>query len=163
MSNALRNIILCLFSGFLSFVLPLSAQQTAEPTPAPVPPQVTRAKKVFVVNAEGNNDPRIAKYVGGPNGVYNQFYADVKNSGRFEIVASPADADVGLQVTLANFEILAGYPRFKLSILDPKTNMLLWTVSEPLEGAILAKTARRNVAQSLARLTQDLVALVPSQ
>jgi hypothetical protein len=117
------------------------------------------AKKVFIINAEGTNDPRINRFLGGPNGVYDQFYADVKQTGRFEIVSAPADSDVALQVTLSVYEVVAGYSRFKLSILDPKTNLLLWTISEPIEGAILTKTAQKNIAQSLARLAQDLVVL----
>jgi hypothetical protein len=143
-------------------LVPFSAsQQSAEVPAAPLPAQLLHARKVFVVNAEGDNDPRIAKYEGGPNGIYDQFYADVKNSGKFEIVDSPADADVALSVSLTVFAVVPGYPRFRLSILDPKSNVLLWTISEPVDPAFLTKTARRNIAQSLARITQDLIAVVP--
>ena len=137
------------------------SQQPAEVPAAPLPAQLLHARKVFIVNAEGDSDPRIAKYVGGPNGIYDQFYADVKHSGKFEIVDSPADADVALSVSLTVFAVVPGYPRFRLSILDPKSSVLLWTFSEPVDSAFLTKTARRNIAQSLTRITQDLVAALP--
>lgn len=137
------------------------SQQPTDVPAAPLPAQLLHAKKVFVINAEGDGDPRIAKYVGGPNGIYDQFYADVKNSGKFEIVDSPADADVALSVSLTVFAVIPGYPGFRLSVLDPKSNVLLWTISEPVDSAFLTKTARRNIAQSLAKITQDLTALVP--
>jgi hypothetical protein len=153
----------CVLAGILCLALPVEAQRPASLPSAPVPPQVAHAKKVFIINAEGTNDPRIAKFLGGPNGVYDQFYADVKRTGHFEIVSGPAEADVALQVTLSVYEVVSGYSRFKLSILDPKTNILLWTISEPVEGAILTKTAQRNIAQSLARLTQDLAVVAAGQ
>lgn len=154
-----RRIISCAISALFFCAHTLHAQQPAAPASAPVPSQVVNAEKVFIINAEGTNDLRIAKFLGGPNGIYNQFYADVKNAGRFTLVSTPAEADVALQVTLTMYEVVPQYPRFKLSILDPKTNLLLWTISEPVEGAILTKTAQKNVAQSLGRLAQDMVVL----
>jgi hypothetical protein len=164
MASILKQGILLVSISIALFVPHLSAQQpTPEPPAAPVPSPILRAKRVFIVNAEGDNDPRIAKYIGGPEGLYNQFYADVKNSGRFEVVAAPADADVVLEVTFTVFAVIPGYPRLRLAILDPKSNVLLWTISEPVDPAILAKNARRNIAQALAKLTQDLTTLTPKQ
>lgn len=155
-------------SGLICAALGLSigiaaAQQPATIPSAPVPSQILHAKKIFIINAEGDNDARISKYVGGTNGIYDQFYADVKNLGRFELVSAPADADVAFEVNLTVFAVVPGYPRFRLAILDPKTNILLWTMSEPVDSAILAKTARRNIAQSLAKLTQDISILIPKE
>src|SRR5579863_5248765 len=85
----------------LSTIPVAQAQQPATELPvAPLPSQILSAKKVFVVSAMGDRDPRIAKYIGGPDGIYNQFYADVKSSGRFELVSAPADADLVLQVKI---------------------------------------------------------------
>lgn len=142
------------------------AQKAPTPPPppdAPVPSQIVNAKRVFIANSSGNNDVRIAKYVGGPNGIYNQFYADVKASGRFELVNAPAEADLALDVTIVPFPIAPSYPGFRLSIIDPKTNVLLWAITEPVDPAFLAKTARKNIAFSLSHLADDLKNLVPSQ
>lgn len=159
MSHKMR-LIIPVSLAFLVLVPFSASQQPAEVPAAPLPAQLLHAKKVFIVNAEGDSDPRIAKYVGGPNGIYDQFYGDVKNSGKFEVVDSPADADVALSVSLTVFAVVPGYPRFRLSILDPKSNVLLWTISEPVDSAFLTKTARRNIAQSLAKITGDLIAVV---
>jgi hypothetical protein len=134
-------------------------QQPTEPPAAPVPSQILNARKVFIANAAGDHDPRVSKYFGGPDGIYNQFYADVKAGGKLEPVSAPADADIVAEVTLGTFPLLAGYAGFRLSIFDPKTNVLLWTASEPVDPAFLAKTARKNIAESLQRLANDLQTL----
>lgn len=163
MTNTVDRILFCVMTVALLMPSRLQAQQSSALPSAPVPPQVISAKKVFIINAEGTNDVRIAKYLGGPNGIYNQFYANVKKTGRFEPTSAPVEADVALQVTLSMYDLIPGNARFKLSILDPKTNMLLWTISEPVEGAVLTKTAQKNIARSLARLAQDLVMVAASQ
>jgi hypothetical protein len=142
----------------------LQAQQLpAELPAAPVPSQIVSARKVFIANATGDHDPRVSKYFGGPDGIYNQFYADVKSGGKFEPVSTPADADIVVQVTLGTFPLVAGYAGFRLSIFDPRTNVLLWTASEPVDPAFLAKTARKNIAESLQRLATDLQTLTLSK
>ena len=143
-----------------TIAIPLEAQQPpAEIFAAPVPSQILSARKVFIANATGDHDPRVAKYFGGPDGIYNQFYADIKSGGKFEPVSAPADADLVVEVTLGTFPLVQDYAGFRLSVLDPKTNVLLWTASEPVDPAFLAKTARKNIAQSLQRLANDLQAL----
>jgi hypothetical protein len=138
-------------------------QEPAEPLAAPVPSQIVSAQKVFIANAAGDHDPRVSKYFGGPDGIYNQFYADIKSGGKFEPVSAPADADIVVEVTLGTFPLVAGYAGFRLSIFDPKTNVLLWTASEPVDPAFLAKTARKNIAESLQRLATDLQTLTLSK
>jgi hypothetical protein len=64
-----------------------------------------------------------------------------------------------VEVTLGTFPLVQGYAGFRLSVLDPKTNVLLWTASEPVDPAMLTKNARRNITESLQRLTNDLQAL----
>jgi hypothetical protein len=153
------SIVSALLMTAMTVIPDLHAQQLAEPPAAPVPSQIVNAKRVFIANAYSEHDIRIAKYFGGPDGLYNQFYADVKSSGRFELVTAPADADLVLQVTLGIHPVLTNYAGLRLSIFDPKTNVLLWTTSEPVDPAFLTKTARRNIADSLQRLTVDLTSL----
>lgn len=67
-----------------TIAIPLEAQQQpAEPPAAPVPSQILSAHKVFIANAAGDHDPRVSKYFGGSDGLYNQFYADIKSGGKF--------------------------------------------------------------------------------
>jgi hypothetical protein len=144
----------------------VAAAQTppsTEISAAPMPTQLLAAKKLFFANG-ADNDPDITKYTNGADGLDNQFYADVKALGRYELVASPSDADIVLELRieyayLRNFT----YPKFKAEVRDPKTNVLLWTFTEPVNGALLAKTGRRNVAQSVSKLTDDLKKMGTSQ
>jgi hypothetical protein len=48
------------------------------------------------------------------------------------------------------------YPKCGIAVRDPKSNVLLWSFNEPIEGAFLAKTGRKNVAQALSKLADDL-------
>jgi hypothetical protein len=169
--STLAKLIACqfAFASTLVFIAMIAiptvqAQQLpAEPPAAPVPSQIINARKVFIANAAGDHDPRVSKYFGGPDGIYNQFYADIKSGGRFETVSAPAEADIVAQVTLGTFPLVAGYAGFRLSIFDPKTNVLLWTASEPVDPAFLAKNARKNIAESLQRLANDLQTLTLSK
>jgi hypothetical protein len=156
-----KNLRVALF--VLCFLAPVTAlpQQPAEtpgPAVAPIPTQLLTAKRVFVGNGAGDDDPALTKYTNGPNGLYNQFYAGVKNLGQYEIVAVPGDADIVLElrVDYAHYNHAVTYPKFRLEVRDPKTNVLLWSFTEPVNGAFFAKTGRRNVAQSLGKLADDL-------
>ena len=60
--------------------------------PAPVP--IFSAKKVFVSNATGE----IRLPLGNPDLAYDEFYAAMKSWGRYEIVSSPADADLVFEI-----------------------------------------------------------------
>jgi len=61
---------------------------------APVPAQIFSAKKVFISNASALGET--------PSGVadltYNEFYADIKDWGRYEIVSAPVDADLVFEI-----------------------------------------------------------------
>lgn len=151
-------LALILFAACASSGIAQTQQPSDVPAAAPVPAPLMNAKKVFIANGTGDNDPAIAKYTNGPDGLYNQFYADIKALGRYELVSSPADADIVMTVVVdyAFFNREFTYPKFKLEVRDPKTNVLLWTFSEPVEGALLTKTGRKNVAQALSKLVDDL-------
>ena len=74
----------------------LSAQAPA----APLPSQILTAKKVFISNLGGGLDPKL--WSGGTAQPYNELYAAIKNSGKYQLVAAPADADLILQISYAN-------------------------------------------------------------
>ena len=161
MSKGLREMLFALCFLFPITALAKQSQHPAEgpgPAVAPVPSQLIAAKRVFIANGAGDSDPGITKYTYGPDGLYNQFYADVKSLARYEIVISPSDADLVLElkVDYALYNHDFTYPKFRLEVRDPKTNVLLWSFTEPVNGAFLAKTGRKNVAQALEKLADDL-------
>jgi hypothetical protein len=110
----------------------------AKQTSAPVPAQITSARKLFVANGGGEN-----LYKGGPDRAYNQFYAAMKGLGPYELTTTPADADLVLEISqlvLRDGDNRVVRSELKLTILDPKTHVSLWSLSEPIERKIGVKT-----------------------
>src|SRR5579864_4927055 len=159
--------VILTFIAFTASVPAMIAQtqQPAQAPAAPLPVQLMNAKRIFIANGAGDNDPSITRYTNGPDGLYNQFYADMKALGRFDLVSSSTDADVVLElmVDYAVFNQQVPYPRFRVEVRDSRSNVLLWSLSEPVNGAILAKSGRKNVAQALSKLADDLKKLMSSQ
>lgn len=61
----------CLAFAILGSLPLLSAQKSKEPVPAPVPPQITAARKVFISNAGGESFESVIDqtvFNGGPVG-----------------------------------------------------------------------------------------------
>jgi hypothetical protein len=151
-------LIMTLLIACAPNVIAQTQQPSDTPAAAPIPAPLMNAKKVFISNGAGDNDPTIVKYTDGPDGIYNQFYADIKSLGRYELLSSPADADIifDISVTFAPSNGQFAYPKFRLEVRDAKTNVLLWTFSEPVQGAFFVKSGRKNIAQALSRLVDDL-------
>jgi hypothetical protein len=138
-----------LLSMTLSFAPHLSAQTTA---PAPLPPQLAAAKTVFISNAieaEGHYSET----------AYDQVYAAVQTLNRFTFVDSPQQADLILQfgVPLNNSLVRT------LRIIDPKNNVLLWSVSEDIAPAARTSTAEKNLQTAINNLATDLQTICAPQ
>lgn len=155
--------------GFYALLSAMSvAQKQAPAPPAPIPAQILAAKKVFVANGGvdgmAEDDPIFS---GGSDRAYNQFYARVKDLGHFEIVGSPAEADLLLEirqevltVTLRGEVGRSDTPVFHLQIRDPKTNALLWAFHLHFKFGGGQANSDRNFDQAVDRLVNDLRILV---
>ncbi len=139
----------------------LAAQQTKLAPAAPIPQQITAAKKVFIANAGGDERRyEAAIFSGGPERVYDELYAAVRAGGRYQIVGTPADADLLIEIGLTAPASGVGYdPQFRLAIRDPKTNALLWAFTEHVQWAIQQGNRDKNFDQTLARIISDLQGL----
>jgi hypothetical protein len=157
MVGIMRLGILCVILAVALGSLPLSrAQQASDPAPAPIPVQIMTAKKVFISNLGEESEYSSQKngYVsGGRNRFYNMFYASMKSWGRYELVATPADADLVFELL---FSIKESQPQFKLTILDSKTHFALWAFTVYAEPANREATWRKNVDQALMELVDDV-------
>lgn len=170
MTKSLRAVISLLSIAVPLLQGPLLIGQNPKTSvqPAPIPSLITSAKRVFLANAGGDErayDEPLFK--GGPNRAYDQFYAALKSWGHFELVPSPSDADLLLEIRFSypaaarevvHGDTLGGLafdPQFRLEIRDPKTNALLWGITEHAQWAILQGNRDRNFDQSLARLVAD--------
>jgi hypothetical protein len=153
----------------LSFamLLPLVPALFAQTAVAPLPSQILTAKKVFIANGGGGFDKEI--WNGSPSRTYNEFYAAIKAWGHYEIVGTPADADLVLQISIASSPRISGgevFPWFqaRLALLDPKTNVLLWASDEfipekPGLGMILKKNRDKEFSEAIGRIVTNLKAL----
>lgn len=153
----------------------LAAQHSDVVPAGPIPPQIAAAKKVFIANAGGDErwyDEQI--FDGGPARAYDEFYARVKAAGRYEIVNTPAEADllfeIGLSTPMASGVGARGDtwgdkpfdPQFRLVIRDPKTNALLWAFTEHVQWAIQLGNRDKNFEKTLVRIMRDLQGLSAS-
>ena|SRR5258705_6472726 len=158
MPTAVQRAALCLIAWMTTICIPvLIAEEPPAPSPAPVPSQILAAKKVFISNGsediwldyDPKHDPRLT---------YNEFYADLKNWGKYELVSTPTDADVVFEVRLVFQERSC---KLRLLILDPKSHITLWTLNQVANAANRDATARKNFDKALNSLVatiKDLVA-----
>jgi hypothetical protein len=167
-SNGLFATLVFLVGGSV-----LCAQEKPVPPVAPIPVQIITAKKVFIAN--GGVDAmslaafRRAKEPGEP---YNQFYMAMKSWGRFELVATPGEANLVLQLSFTApiadcIKVTSYQPQLTLAIFDRDTHFRLWTFTEPVEGAYRKATWDKNVKEGIDSLMDDLKQLLvqsaPSQ
>ena len=148
--------------------VPILTAQQAKMAAAPIPAQISAAKRVFVANAGGDSpsteDPLFA---GGPDRAYNQFYAAMKTWGKYELVNSPADADLLFDIrfmlpsmaqpVFKGDSMGAGAfdPQLRLEIRDPRSTAILWGFTEHLQWAILKANRDKNFDLAMARLVDD--------
>jgi hypothetical protein len=159
------------FLGF-AMMLPTTAavlaQAVAIAPAAPLPSQILTAKKVFISNAGSGADRQL--WSGGPDRPYNEFYAAIRSSGQYEIVATPADADLVLEISFADpltdvsgskdsGASSSGTPQLKLVLVDPKTRIILWTLYGKPSMGHLQKGRDQALVDTIGKLAGDLKAL----
>jgi len=157
-SNFVCAILLLLQCSYL-----LAAEAKSVP-PAPIPTQILSAKKVFIANAGGEllwyDD---AQYSGGSDRAYNQFYAAMKAWGRYELVSSPADADLVLEISWVLGDTGLRLPvlgQLRVVVLDPKVHVALWSLTEYVRGALLLSNRDKNFDQAMNTIVNRMKNLV---
>jgi hypothetical protein len=173
MSRIIRSTLL--LAGFA--LLPILHAQQAVP-PAPVPSAIASAQKVFIANGGMDAFSLQAFQELTLNGTnpYDSLYAAVKSWNTVQLVSSPADADLVVQIRLTapltnvgehatwDFQhILANTTwqfQAELKIYDAKSHFALWTITQPVRPANLKGTWRKNIADANAALAGDLKTLL---
>ena len=110
--------------------------QSATPT-APIPAQIQQAQTIFLTNS--GSDPNFPI---DATKAYNDIYAALQTWGRYKLVNSPDQADLVFElkgiapITDINGNRSGVYsvtsPAFQITILDPKSNIALWTITSPV-------------------------------
>lgn len=131
---------------------------------APLPQAIVNAKKIFLSNG------------GGSNLAYDAFYSGMKNWGKYEIVGSPEEADLIVELSyrvedkgtrvwsstntynnttqVHSAEIVD--PQLILTIYDAKTKNSLWSETDHRRLARREKNREKETVNSAQRLVDDL-------
>lgn len=163
MLSKLHRILCTLLSCLLVLTPALAAQQTDT---APIPPQIIHAHTVFVSNGGGSN--YFENFGGGANRAYNTFYKELKQTKVYELVSSPAQADIIFEIRAVAQGVSGPHgiesynPQVILRILDPKTNAVLWTESANVRAVGTKRRRDRQFDESVSVLV-DKLAVVTGQ
>ena len=135
-----KRATLCVYCAIALLSLPVFgiSKPTDSSPAAPVPISIETAQKVFISNAPGDSLPAS---LGGPARPYNEFYEAIKTWGRYQLVSSPAAADLILEISFANPIVGVNVMStsgggstsgllLKVVIVDPKTHVPLWWFTE---------------------------------
>jgi hypothetical protein len=166
-----------LFRKSLCFILALIliptqfgvAQQTG--TSAPLPPQITSAKTIFISNAGGSD--LFNAFTEGPNRAYSHVYAALQQWHHYQIVSSPSEADLifeiraeapSTEVTDTNGVSSPVFsPQLRLRILEAKTNALLWTLTSNIRAVGRQKTRDKDFDKAVVILVNQVRQLTGEQ
>jgi len=134
-----------------------------------VPTAILNAKSVFISNGGSDAGLFPEPFSGDPNRGYFAFMKALRDAHTLEVVDDPAQAEMVLEIHLSapmgpmhiskQLGSADALPFFRLTIYDRKTHFVLWTITEPIEVAILQKTHDRNFDQALSHVVDDLWAL----
>jgi hypothetical protein len=156
------GIVAAVLALGLFFGAGAEAQQAGNPPAAPIPPQILSATKVFIANAESEAVLNV------PNLTYNEFYAGMRSWGKYQLVETPADADLIFEVRFGpagGVPLLSAFtggvmlPTIRLTIVDPKTHVLLWGFTEYIQTANRDSTARKNFDKAVSAVIDNLKTL----
>jgi hypothetical protein len=153
------------FCAMLVCAAAASAQVPAYTEAGPIPTALTAAKTLFVSNGGTVSQFFPDTFTGDANRAYSQFYAALKTTGKYDLVGDPFQADVVLYLRLVarpchsiSYNCIGvpdPQPIFYLTIYDRKTHYVLWTITQPVDSAILLKNHDRNFDAALAAVIRE--------
>jgi hypothetical protein len=164
------------FGSLFALVAPAQDKMTRKNIPgAPLPAAVANAKKVFLLNGQTT-----AQYLtkNGNALAFDTLYADVKSWGKYELVDSPKDADIVIELqyrpysegarsfgvynpsthTVQTRSVEEIGADFALVLYEVKSKEQLWSVSDSCGVARRVKNQQKEVIKSIGRLVEALKA-----
>lgn len=140
-----RRIAALFILALLTLAASRPAQAQQNPPAAPIPPAILSAKTAFISKASGAS----FQHSVADDLAYNEFYAALQNLGRYQLVSSPGEADLVIEIRFDYLGSLGGF-HVSANILDLKTRTILWAFDQPIYGA-----TRKNFDKSMAALIAD--------
>jgi hypothetical protein len=158
----LNPVTALLLGALLSSVAGAQGKKNDVPV-APLPTAIVDAKKIFLSNG------------GGSNLAYDAFYSDIKSWGRYQIVGSPAEADLIVELAYRvedkgtrvwsstntynnTTQVHSAHitdPQLILTIYDAKTKDSLWSETDHRRLAKMEKNREKETVNSAQRLVED--------
>jgi len=155
-----KEVSLCLFV----LICAAAGQSRRHIPPAPLPSVVVNAKKVFLTNG------------GGSDLAYDTFYSEIKKWGKYEVIGSPDDADLIVEISYhvehggarvwsthnhynGTTQVHSAQlvdPQLTLTIYDAKTKNSLWETIDHTRGAARQKNREKETINSAGRLVDEL-------
>ncbi len=125
---------------------------------APIPDPLLKGKRAFISYELGDVTAFPRGYSGGPERAYSEFYMQMKQWGRYELVSDPKDADVVFAIRFVDPpEIKA---QIRVGISDARTHVSLWGFVEEVDSAFLKKNRDSSFSDSISLLMSDVKELV---
>jgi hypothetical protein len=145
---------LCLFASICA----VAGKSRKDVPTAPLPAVIVQAKKVFLSNG------------GGSDLAYDAFYSGMKAWGKYQIVGSPEEADLilelayrvehgGTDVWGSGGQVHSSQivdPQVVLTIYDAKTKNSLWSAVDHRRLARRQKNREKETINSAERLVEEL-------
>jgi hypothetical protein len=163
--KTIRLQAVCVTLVMLGLAPVLGAEQYKGPAAAPVPPQIAAARSIFIANAGGESLDTVTDqtvFHGGPDRPYNELYAAMQAWGHYQIVSSPAAADLIFQISWNLRDTGLKLPvlgELRLVVIDPKTNVTLWSLTEYVRGAVLLGNRDKNFDSAMTAIVNRMKAL----
>jgi hypothetical protein len=126
---------------------------------APVPTPLLNGKKAFIAYELGDVTAFPSAYSGGPERAYNEFFAQMKEWGRFDLVLDPQQADVIFAIRFVDSPGLPT-PQIRVGISDARTGVSLWGFVEQVDPAFFKKHRDASFSDSVQLLVGDVQALI---
>jgi hypothetical protein len=153
---------------FLMSVYAFAGKSRKDVPPAPLPAVIVNAHKVFLTNG------------GGSDLAYDAFYSEMKKWGKYQIVGSPDEADLivelGYRIERGGTRVWSSSnsydgttqvhssqivdPQLVLTIYDAKSKNSLWAAVDHRRLARLQKNREKEIINSAERLVEELKARV---
>jgi hypothetical protein len=160
----MKKLSLSLSLALLVSTLTVNARTQTAPPAAPLPSALATASKVFIGNAGDQENADCLR-------AYNVFYSGLAALGRFQLVTDPNAADLVLEL---HYEIDLGgslvstkndrsVRQFRVVIEDPHTRIVLWSLTERTNYALLQKNRDKNLDETVAALVKDFALLAGPQ
>jgi hypothetical protein len=146
---------------FACHFLVLSSALAQQIFVAPVPAEILAAKKVFVSNGGTDSSMPTEQYTGEAYRAYNQLYGALQKSARFQLVSTPSEADLVIEVS-AHVAVKA-QDRVRLTIYETKSHFVLWRMDSWVELSLRRATRDRNFDSAVTKLASDFEKLAGPQ